>query len=95
MSAEQDQFPTFLRMKQVAAITNLSRSSIYDFVARKGFPKPVRISEHRSVWVKSEIEGWIRARMNARKTEPPRGNPKRKKKDAAQSSGRPPRKVTG
>lgn len=79
MSAEQEQFPIFLRVKQVAAITNLSRSSIYDLVANQGFPKPVRISECRSAWVKSEIESWMRARMDARDTDTPRGNPKRPK----------------
>lgn len=92
MSAKEEQSPVFLRIKQVSAITNLSRSSIYYLVANEGFPKPVRISAFRSAWEKSEVVNWMRALMEARKTQPPRGNPKRPKK-ASRARGRPPRKV--
>jgi prophage regulatory protein len=81
MSAEQAESLIFVRIKQVVTITNLPRSSIYNLVANDDFPKPVRISEYRSAWVKSEVEDWMRALMKARETDLPRGNPKRKKSE--------------
>ncbi|MFM1641210.1 MULTISPECIES: helix-turn-helix transcriptional regulator [Aeromonas] len=61
-----------IRMKEVIQKTGLSKSSIYDLIARDQLPRPVRLSPvgGRSVaFVESEIDSWIAERIAARHTE--------------------------
>lgn len=61
-----------IRMKEVIQKTGLSKSSIYDLIARNQLPKPVRLSPAggRSVaFVESEIDTWIAERIAARHAE--------------------------
>lgn len=61
-----------IRMKEVIQKTGLSKSSIYDLLARDQLPKPVRLSPPggRSVaFVESEIDTWIAERIAARHAE--------------------------
>ena len=43
-----------------------SRAQLHKMVARGGFPRPIKISTHRSAWVASEIDAWLEARMAER-----------------------------
>nr|WP_287147112.1 AlpA family transcriptional regulator [Aeromonas sp.] len=61
-----------IRMKEVIQKTGLSKSSIYDLIARDQLPRPVRLSPTggRSVaFVESEIDTWIAERITARHAE--------------------------
>ncbi|WP_139750796.1 helix-turn-helix transcriptional regulator [Aeromonas media] len=61
-----------IRMKEVIQKTGLSKSSIYDLIARDQLPRPVRLSPTggRSVaFVESEIDTWIAERIAARHAE--------------------------
>ena len=55
-----------LRLRDVQAATGLSASSIYQLVKERRFPHPIKLSERRSGWVKSEVDGWIEARVSER-----------------------------
>lgn len=55
-----------LRLPEVKGKTGLSRSTIYDKVQRRQFPAPVKIGERAVGWVESEIEAWVRTRIEAR-----------------------------
>jgi len=58
-----------IRMKEVIQKTGLSKSSIYDLIARNQLPRPVRLSPAggRSVaFVESQIDAWIAERIAAR-----------------------------
>ena len=59
----------FLRLKEVVTICGKSRSSIYEAMQKGEFPKPVKLGGRSSAWVKSEIEQWVQARINARKSQ--------------------------
>jgi predicted DNA-binding transcriptional regulator AlpA len=59
--------PVLLSMKQAAAITTLSVSSIKRMMAAGTFPQPVRLGESRIAFVDSEIHAWIRQRIAARR----------------------------
>ena len=64
--------PRLIRLKEVIQKTGLSKSSIYDLIARDQLPKPVRLSPAggRSVaFVESEIDMWIAERIAARHVE--------------------------
>jgi len=46
----------------VIAKTGLSRSSIYDFIARGIFPRQRRLGPRRVAWLASEVRAWIASR---------------------------------
>ncbi|MCG7589579.1 MULTISPECIES: AlpA family transcriptional regulator [unclassified Halomonas] len=61
-----------LRLKQVIAITGLSRSSIYSMLDEDSssydpdFPKQVKIGKKSVAWVENEVDQWIVKRIAAR-----------------------------
>lgn len=50
--------PVLLRLKAVQQITGLSRSTIYELIAKKQFPRQVRLSERTVAWVAADVERW-------------------------------------
>jgi len=49
-------------LRIVIAKTGLSRSSIYDFIARGIFPRQRRLGPRRVAWLASEVCAWIASR---------------------------------
>ncbi len=54
-----------LRRPQVEAMTGLSCSTIYDYMAHGDFPAPVRLGRRAVGWVEAEVIAWIEARIVA------------------------------
>lgn len=50
---------------EVEAACSLSRSSIYDMMAKGQFPRPVRLGARRVAWREADIEAWIASRTTA------------------------------
>lgn len=55
-----------IRLKEVQALTGLSRSTIYDHMKAKNFPQPVKLGSHSVGWVESEVQDWIGHLIEAR-----------------------------
>jgi prophage regulatory protein len=53
-----------LRLPAVKARTGLSRSTIYLRVSEDRFPKPVSLGPRAVGWVESDIEDWIKDRID-------------------------------
>jgi len=53
-----------LRRPAVEEITGLSRSTIYDLMAKGRFPKPVKLSARAVAWPESAIHEWLQGRSN-------------------------------
>jgi len=53
-------------LKEVVRRTTLSKVQIYRMIAGGQFPKPVWVSQGRCAWIDSEINDWIKARVEAR-----------------------------
>ena len=55
----------FLLIADVRERTRYSQSGIYALMAREKnpFPKPYRLSANRVAWLKSEVDGWLLARI--------------------------------
>ena len=51
--------PSILRLKEVTALTGLSRSSIYAFMNAGRFPASMRLGERSVGWLAADIEEWI------------------------------------
>jgi prophage regulatory protein len=51
-----------LRRIAVEEITGLSRSTIYDLMAKGAFPRPVRLTGRAVAWPESAIAEWLAQR---------------------------------
>ena len=61
----------FLRLAEVKKLTSLSKSAIYVKIAKREFPRPVRLSRQSVAWVESEVIDWMNQRLSSRdKAEP-------------------------
>ncbi|MDA8163667.1 MAG: AlpA family phage regulatory protein [Desulfobacteraceae bacterium] len=58
-----------LRLPEVKRRTGLSRSSIYDGMARGLFPRSVHISQRAVAWDSRSIDAWVSARLAGREGE--------------------------
>lgn len=56
----------FIKLPAVTECTGLSKSHLYALAQKGEFPKPVKLSERSSAWVKSEVDEWINARIVSR-----------------------------
>lgn len=55
-----------LRLREVTAITGVSRSTIYRLISIGQFPAPIRIGVRASAWSTNEIAGWLDGRIAER-----------------------------
>lgn len=55
-----------LRLAQVLEQTGLGRTSIYNFIKNRDFPRPISLGSRASRWVEQEVQSWIRKRINSR-----------------------------
>ena len=58
-----------IKLKDVTAMTGLSRSHLYALAQQSVFPKPVKLTERSSAWVESEVQEWIEVRIAQRDQE--------------------------
>jgi prophage regulatory protein len=54
-----------MRRKQVLEFTGLSRSTLYNYIARGFFPAPVKLGPRAVGWRRSEIDAWLASRERA------------------------------
>ena len=53
----------FYRVNDLTKILSVSRASIYNWLNKGTFPKPIKISDRVNVWSKSDIEDWVSSRV--------------------------------
>lgn len=58
-----------IRLKTVIEMTGLSRSTIYDYMARGLFPRQITLGENSRGWLYSEVVEWLEARIQKRDQE--------------------------
>lgn len=56
-----------LRLKEVKVRTGLSRSTIYWSIKKGQFPKPINLGMRSVGWLESEINQWIKERIQERR----------------------------
>ena len=52
-----------IRRPAVRAKTGLPTSTLYDYMERGDFPRPVKLSSTSVAWVESEVDAWIATRI--------------------------------
>jgi len=55
----------YIRIKELAVMLGISKSTIYRLVQENKFPKQFRLTERTSVWRLSVINQWIAEREKA------------------------------
>lgn len=58
-----DQLRSFLRLKQVKAVTGMSRSWIYDAIRRGEFPAPIALGARAVAWDSAGVAEWQEHRI--------------------------------
>lgn len=52
--------PRFIRIREVTAMTGMSRSHVYALIARGEFPKQIKLGRGRaSAWIEEHVIGWM------------------------------------
>lgn len=57
-----------IKLKDVINTTGLSRSSIYAYMAKGGFPKPIQLGPRAVAWIEEEVQEWLKAKIASRPT---------------------------
>ena len=52
-----------LRLRDVIKMTSLSRTTIYNNMAKGKFPKNIHLGPKISVWIEREIQEWINSQI--------------------------------
>lgn len=66
-SASHSPSPTrLLRRPVVLARVGLSSSTLYELIAAGDFPSPIPIGRQAVAWLESEVEAWIKNRIEQR-----------------------------
>ena len=55
-----------IRLKQVKAMTGLSRTTIYRFMSINEFPKQIKLGPKSSGWLIDEVDEWIKRQIQIR-----------------------------
>ena len=50
----------FYRVNDLTKILSVSRASIYNWLNKGTFPKPIKISDSVNVWRGSDIQKWVK-----------------------------------
>lgn len=53
-----------IRLPDVEAKTGLGRSTIYALIKQGRFPAQIKLSERASGWIESEIEDYLKQKVN-------------------------------
>jgi prophage regulatory protein len=65
MNTDASSSDRIIKIREVIAMTGLSRSSIYLQIKKGTFPVQVKLSTRSSGWLWSEINGWLVSRPRA------------------------------
>lgn len=76
----------YLRMAKVVSKTGVSRSTIYELMAKGEFPRARRLTSRTVGWDDSEVEDW----MTSRQTAPMRFGAHRGRRVARKAAGTDP-----
>jgi len=68
-SRDENNHHRLIRLREVLAITGLSRSHVYNLATQGKFPAPLKLSERSSAWILAEVNGWINERIANRDAE--------------------------
>lgn len=57
--------PQVYRRREVEKLTGLSRSTLYEQMAKGRFPRPVRLTQRAVAWRAEDVAEWLASRPTA------------------------------
>ena len=57
--------PRILRQHEVSHVTGVPKSTMYAWIARGDFPKPVKLGRRAAGWIAGDVEAWLQSRQIA------------------------------
>ena len=54
-----------MRMREVLSIVGVARQTLYQWMARDAFPRPLKLSGSAIAWRESEVRDWLNSRPRA------------------------------
>mgnify|MGYP001113767763 CR=1 FL=1 len=58
-----------LKVRDVAEEVSVSVPQVYKLVSLGRFPKPIKLGERGSGWLRTEVDAWLQSRVDARDEE--------------------------
>lgn len=55
-----------LRLPAVRELTGLPRSTLYLYMSKGLFPKPIKLGVRSVGWIQDEVDQWLREKMGSR-----------------------------
>ena len=55
-----------LRLPAVSELTGLPRSTLYLYMSKGLFPKPIKLGIKSVGWIQEEVDQWLRQKMESR-----------------------------
>ncbi|MDW1624968.1 AlpA family transcriptional regulator [Vibrio sp. Vb2704] len=55
-----------ITLREVIVLTSLSRASIYNYISKNMFPRQISVGERSVRWIESEVQEWIRQKVECR-----------------------------
>ena len=55
-----------LRRAEVERVTGLSRSTIYDWISKGTFPKPIKLGDRAVGWRERDVQFWLASKCSER-----------------------------
>jgi|JTFO01.1.fsa_nt_gb prophage regulatory protein len=65
-SNDEKHINKIIKLREVSAVTGLSRSSIYRRISENSFPRSVSLGGQAVGWVEAEVQQWILERVSQR-----------------------------
>lgn len=57
------------RLPDAMAVTGLCRTSLYNALAAKDFPEPVKLGKRAVGWRESDLDAWVQSRQKRNATQ--------------------------
>lgn len=57
--------PQFYRLPQLQSLLNVSAPTIWRWVKKGTFPKPIKLAENTTAWSAYDVDAWAQARIEA------------------------------
>ena len=58
-----------LKVRQVAEEISVSVPQVYKLAKEGRFPKPIKLGERGSGWLRTEVDDWLQSRVEVRDSE--------------------------
>lgn len=55
-----------MKLNEVINTTGLSRSSIYAYMLKGNFPKPIQLGPRAVAWIEDEVHKWLSDKISQR-----------------------------